>query len=221
MINDLEVAEPARESLAVQSPETATPNGATNSQQEKICGAIVLGGDYRALTVVRSLGRHRIPVWVCPEQQKIATKSRYALKQIPLPRGDENEQIDFLLRIGQRNGLDGWVLFPTEDSHAAMLARHQAKLAERFRLATSPWETVEIAYDKRATYRTAEKFAIRCPLTYYPRDRREVEALECPFPVILKPAIKEAVNRFTREKAWPINDRAALLARYDVCCTMI
>src|SRR5579872_957970 len=81
MINDLEVAEPARESLAVQSPETATPNGATNSQQEKICGAIVLGGDYRALTVVRSLGRHRIPVWVCPEQQKIATKSRYALKQ--------------------------------------------------------------------------------------------------------------------------------------------
>ena len=187
----------------------------------ELCGAMVLGGDYRALTVVRSLGRHRIPVWVFPEQQKIATKSRYALKAIPLPRGDEREQIDFLLGIAERHALDGWVLFPTEDSHAAMLARHQAKLADRFRLATSPWETVEIAYDKRSTYRVAQEFDVHCPATHYPRDRREVEILECSFPVILKPAIKEAVNRFTREKAWPIGDRASLLTRYDEACALL
>jgi predicted ATP-grasp superfamily ATP-dependent carboligase len=138
-----------------------------------------------------------------------------------LPRADEREQIDFLLGVGERYGLDGWVLFPTEDSHAAMLARHQAKLADRFRLATSPWETVEIAYDKRSTYRVAQEFDVHCPATHYPRDRREVEILQCSFPVILKPAIKEAVNRFTREKAWPIDNRASLLARYDAACALI
>ena len=135
----------------------------------------MLGGDYRALTVVRSLGRHGIPVWVFPEQQKIATKSRYALRQLPLP-SDEKRQVEFLLQVGQRYGLDGWVLFPTEDTHAAMLARHQARLATRFRLATSPWETVEVAYDKRLTYRAAQKLGIDTPATLYPRDRREVEA---------------------------------------------
>ncbi len=189
-------------------------------RQGKIAGALVLGGDYRALTVVRSLGRHGIPVWVFPEQQKIATKSRYALRHLPLP-SEETRQVEFLLNVGRRFSLDGWVLFPTEDTHAAMLARHQARLATVFRLATAPWETVEVAYDKRLTYRVAQKFGVHTPATFYPRDRREVEALGCHFPVILKPAIKEAVNRFTREKAWPIDDKASLLAAYAVACAMI
>ena len=47
-------------------------NGGGHSASGKV-GAVVLGGDYRALTVVRSLGRQAIPVWVLPEQQKIAT----------------------------------------------------------------------------------------------------------------------------------------------------
>ena len=191
------------------------------AMQQSMPGAVVLGGDYRALTVVRSLGRHGIPVWVFPEQQKIAARSRYALRQLPLPRGDERAQIDFILAAAARYQLEGWVLFPTEDTHAAMLARHRAKLAEKFLLASSPWETVEVAYDKRATYRAAQQFSVGCPLTHYPRDRRELETLEISFPVILKPAIKEANNRLTREKAWRIEDRASLLARYDEACTMI
>jgi len=78
-----------------------------------------------------------------------------------------------------------------------------------------------VAYDKRSTYRVAESLGVDCPTTYYPRDRREVENLRCSFPVILKPAIKEVVNRFTREKAWPIGDHASLLATYDLACTML
>jgi D-aspartate ligase len=181
----------------------------------------VMGGDYRALTVVRSLGRRRIPVWVLPEQQKIATCSRYARRQIRLPRGDERAQAEFLLGIAERHSLDGWILFPTEDKHAAMIARQRAALATRFRLWTAPWETVEVAYDKRATYRVAHQLGIDCPLTHYPRSRAEVETLECSYPVILKPAIKDAVNRLTREKAWPIESHASLLASYDAAAKLI
>ena len=47
-----------------------------------------------------------------------------------------------------------------------------------------------LSYDKRSTYRVAQKFRHRIPATFYPRDCREVETLECRFPVILKPAIK-------------------------------
>jgi len=216
MNRELDIAE-----RRIDPAGTATFDAATATTQRKIAGAVVLGGDYRALTVVRSLGRRGIPVWVFPEQQKIATKSRYALRQIPLPNSSEKQQVDFMLGLGQRFGLDGWVLFPTEDTHAAMLARHQAKLASKFRLATSPWETVEVAYDKRSTYRVAQKLGVYTPLTHFPRDRREVELLQCSFPVILKPAIKEAVNRLTREKAWPIHDRASLITTYDAACLLI
>jgi D-aspartate ligase len=220
-MNNVEVDSSGAGLPAIDSMESDPLSVAHAAQANTIAGAVVLGGDYRALTIVRSLGRHGIPVWVFPEQQKIAIKSRYALKQIPLPIADERAQIDFLLAAGQRYGLNGWVLFPTEDTHAAMLARHQAKLASRFRLLTSPWKTVEVAYDKRCTYRVAQSLGVDCPVTHYPRDRREVERLRCSFPVILKPAIKEAVNRLTREKAWPIHDQDSLLAQYDLACTMV
>ena len=220
MNKEVDIAQRCAGTSSIDTAQDLMRNPALATQEKKIPGAVVLGGDYRALTVVRSLGRRGIPVWVFPEQQKIATKSRYALRQIPLP-ADEKQQVEFLLGVGQRYGLDGWVLFPTEDTHAAMLARHQTKLASRFKLATSSSEIVEVAYDKRLTYRTAQEFGLHTPVTYYPRDRREVELLHCSFPVILKPAIKEAVNRFTREKAWPIQDRASLVATYDLACLLV
>ncbi len=221
MTNELNVAERSSGPSETEDPAKASDCDDLAGSEKCLPGAVVLGGDYRALTVVRSLGRRGIPVWVFPEQQKIATKSRYAVRQFPLPSADEEKQVDFLLAAGERYGLDQWVLFPTEDTHAALLARHQAKLASRFRLATAPWQTVEVAYDKRATYRVAQELGVDCPVTHYPRDRREVEGLDCSYPVILKPAIKEAVNRFTREKAWPIHERASLLASYDAACTMV
>ena len=184
-------------------------------------GALVLGGDYRALTVVRSLGRHGISVWVLPEQQRLAAKSRYALREIRLPRGDDNAQVNFLLTLAEQHGLKGWILFPTEDSHAAMLARNRARLEARFRLITSPWETIEIAYDKRATYKVAERLGVDCPATHYPKTREELESLECVYPVILKPAVKAGSNRFTRQKAWRIDDRVSQLSHYDAACELI
>jgi predicted ATP-grasp superfamily ATP-dependent carboligase len=190
-------------------------------QRDETGGAVVIGGDYRALTIVRSLGRQGIPVWVLTEQQKIAAKSRYALAQLPFPSDGDDEQVAFLFGLAVRHGLDGWVLFPTEDKHAALLARHQASLARRFKLATSRWEAVETAYDKRSTYRAAEQFRIDYPLTFYPRDRKEVARVKYPFPVILKPAIKDSINRFTEAKAWRVDDRQSLLARYDEACTML
>src|SRR5579862_1570103 len=189
-------------------------------KQLETAGALVLGGDYRALTVVRSLGRHGIPVWVLPEQQRLAAKSGYATREIPLPRGGENEQVNFLVALAVQNALQRWVLFPTEDSHAAMLARYRARLESRFRLLTSPWETVEIAYDKRATYQVAERLGIACPATHYPKTRHELESVEYVFPVILKPAVKEGSNRFTRQKAWRIDDCASLLSHYDAACEL-
>src|SRR5205814_2374760 len=59
------------------------------------------------------------------------------------------------------------------------------------------------------------------PRTYVLRNRQEVAALECTFPVILKPAFKPDLNRFTHAKAWRVDDRETLLSSYDEACTLV
>lgn len=52
-------------------------------------GALVIGGDYRGLGVVRSLGRRGIPVWVLTDEHKIAATSRYAQRSFAWPATDQ------------------------------------------------------------------------------------------------------------------------------------
>jgi predicted ATP-grasp superfamily ATP-dependent carboligase len=102
-----------------------------------------------------------------------------------------------------------------------LIARHHAALAEWFRLTISPWEVLRFAHDKRLTYRLAAELGLDHPWTRYPANPQELAALDCSFPVILKPASKERLNAFTRDKAWKIEDRRALLARYEEACTIV
>lgn len=184
-------------------------------------GALVIGGDYRGLGIVRSLGRRGIPVWVLYDEHLIAATSRYARRALRWPAGGEQEQLDFLLELAARHGLDGWVIFPTGDNAGALLARHHAQLAERYRLTVPPWEVYRWAYDKRLTYQLAAELGIDAPPTWYPRGREDLAALDCPFPVILKPACKPALNRFTHAKAWLAGGHAELLARYEEATALV
>jgi predicted ATP-grasp superfamily ATP-dependent carboligase len=184
-------------------------------------GAVVIGGDYRGLGVVRSLGRRGIPVWVLTDEHMLAATSRYTRRQFAWPAGGEAQQLEFLLELRHRYGLDGWALIPTGDEAAALLARHHATLSSWFRVSTPPWEVLRWAYDKRLTYQLAQELGIAQPWTCIPESRTALAGLECPFPAILKPAVKPQLNRFTRAKAWRVEDRQTLLALYDEACTFV
>ena len=178
-------------------------------------GAIVIGGDYRGLGIVRSLGRRGIPVWVLWEQEeRLATASRYVRRSIAIGRRGEPLPEE-LLRLAREEGLGGWALFPTSDHTVAAVARAYDELGEIFKLTTPPWDVLRWAHDKRLTLQLAKKAGIESPRTLFPKDRDELADLDCEFPVILKPAVKEDFNRFTAAKAWRVDDRPALVARYD------
>src|SRR2546426_5098506 len=194
----------------------------SEANRVKPIGAVVMGGDYRGLGVVRSLGRRGIPVWVLHEDgQLLATVSRYAQRILPWLPGDDAERVGFLLDLTAKNGLERWVLIPTGDESAALVARHHAELAERYRLTTPHWDTLCWAYDKRLTYQLADELQVSHPWTLYPSSRRELAEANCPFPVILKPAFRNKLNRLTAAKAWRVDDRQSLLARYDKACALI
>jgi D-aspartate ligase len=185
-------------------------------------GALVLGGDYRALGVVRSLGRRGVPVWVVRQgDDSLAARSRYAQRCLPWPEhADEEQQTAALLEIAEA-GAEGWALIPSADETASLVARHHERLAQRFALTTPAWETLRHACDKRLTYPLAQALGVDVPLTWYPEDRAAVEALDLEFPVILKPAWKEGFNRLTAAKAWRVDSREELLRAYDDAVSLV
>ncbi len=185
-------------------------------------GALVMGADYRGLGVVRSLGRRGIPVWVLKQSgHLLAATSRYVQRSVAWPVGDDQEQIDFLLNLGAEQQLKDWVLFPTDDSTVALISRHHQTLSNEYRIAVPCWEKLRWVCDKRLLHRLADGLAIPQPWTACPHTREELAAIDCPFPVILKPAMRLEQNRFTMAKAWRVDDHRSLMARYDEACTLL
>lgn len=191
-------------------------------RQDERGGALVTGGNFAPLGVVRSLGRRGIPAWALHDGCLTATRSRYVRHSLPWPAEvDEARQRDYLLDLAATRRLDGWALFPVLDETAAMIARHHDALAERFRLTTPPWAVVRWAHDKRLTNRLADQVGVTHPATHAPRGREELAALDCAFPALVKPANSERFTHLTHAKAWQVADRQALLARYDEACALI
>jgi predicted ATP-grasp superfamily ATP-dependent carboligase len=177
----------------------------------------VLGGDYRALGVVRSLGRHGIPVWVvrAPDDHRLAGLSRYRQREVVCPSDDDAERLGYLAELNRRHGLHGWVLFPTADASAAFVARQHAALSESYRPTTPPWDVYRWGYDKRCTGELARSAGIAYPRTVVVPTRADAQRYAGDFPVILKPATKPHLNR-PSVKAWPAEDTLSLLRSYDL-----
>jgi D-aspartate ligase len=208
----------------MQPPILSVAPSAISSERSSACeGALVTGADYRGLGIVRSLGRRGIPVWVLKrDEQMLGAASRYALRSLSCPSfTDDQKPVDFLVDLAIKEGLTGWALFPTTDESVTLIAHHHQLLAKYYRLTTPPWDVVRWACDKRLAYRLAANLGIAQPWTFCPRNREELAALECSFPLILKPAMRLGFNRLNRDKAWRVEDRASLLARYDEACKLL
>src|SRR5690242_4990696 len=88
-------------------------------------GAIVLGGNFVGLGVVRSLGARGIPAWIVDTDRSkcIAQFSRYTTRFVET----KNAIADVLLEEGREHQLNGWILIPVADDYVEILsANHQA-----------------------------------------------------------------------------------------------
>jgi predicted ATP-grasp superfamily ATP-dependent carboligase len=180
-------------------------------------GAVVIGGDYQGLGIVRSLGRQGIPVCVVDDEYSISRFSRYATRFVSVPDlRNERAAVNSLIEIGKRGGLDGWVLYPTREELVAALSHNREELSQVFRVPTPDWETVKWAWDKRNTYRLAQELGIPAPVTHYPENIGQLEQLDrlAP-PFALKPAIKEHFVYATKAKAWRANNHSELRSLYQ------
>jgi D-aspartate ligase len=187
-----------------------------------LVGAIVVGGDYQGLGIVRSLGRRGIPTCVIDDEYSIARFSRFATRTVRVASlRDERATVDTLLRIGSQLGLQGWVLYPTREETVAALSRHRVELSKQFRVPTPDFTSVRWAWDKRNTYRLAQKLDIPIPRTWYPRRPADLNAIDADPPLAIKPAIKENFLYATKAKAWRANTRSELVECFRQAVTVV
>src|SRR3984957_15686172 len=194
-----------------------TPTETITQQAEKAAfrtqgiGAVVVGGEHPGLGAARSLGRRGIPVCIIDDQHSISQFSRYATRVVRVKAlRDEEKTVASVLEVGERYGLQGWVLFPTRDETVAAFSRHRDRLAEVFRVSTPAWETVKWAWDKKNTYELAEEIGVPCPRTWNPRSHADLAELYPRLPLALKPAVKENFFYATGSKAWRADTPAEL-----------
>lgn len=179
-------------------------------------GAVVLGGDYQGLGIVRSLGRHGVPVCVVDDERSISRLSRYCRSYDRVADlGDEERLVDDLVRLGSMRGWDGWVLYPTRDETVAALSRHRDRLGEFFRVPTAPWEAIQWAWDKRNTHEIAARAGVPSPRTWQPATVAELDEIDSEPPWAIKPAIKEHFFYVTKAKAWRADTRAELRELFE------
>jgi len=185
-------------------------------------GAVVIGGDYQGLGIVRSLGQQGVPVCVVDDEHSISRYSRYCRSFVSVADlRDQRSVVDSLLKIGKRLGLDGWVLYPTREEIVAAISHHRAELSQVFRVPTPDWETVKWAWDKRNTYRMARELGIPTPVTHYPATIDQLAELDtCEPPFAIKPAIKEHFFYATKAKAWRADSHSELRTLFQKASTL-
>lgn len=174
-------------------------------------GAIVVGGDYQGLGIIRSLGQHGIPSLVIDDEHSIGKYSRYVKYSAHFSSIREPEAVvAAVLSVGKKYGLEGWILFPTRDEMVAAFSQARADLSQFFRVSTPEWDTVKHAWDKRNLHKILAELKIPAPRSINPQSIEELDAIDFAPPYVLKPAIKEHFFYKTKAKAWRANSKDEL-----------
>jgi predicted ATP-grasp superfamily ATP-dependent carboligase len=184
-------------------------------------GVLLLGSDFKALGVARSLGRRGVRVAIVDNLPRSAWFSRHVAKRV---RWDESMSsvalLDFLLEIAGR-GAEGWVLWPAQDDALELVARNSKRLSTAYKVITPPWEVLRQAHDKRLLHEAADEVGVQHPRTWYPPSERSLQALQVEFPAIIKPTVSIDLQHALGRKALPVRDMNQLLEGYRLAAGIV
>ena len=172
---------------------------------------MILGIEYQALGLLRQLRAAGVRcVLVDQDRWGPARLSRHAARVHQCPAYDSEEFWPWLMALGERESLQGWLLIATDDEQVRQLSLNIDKVQKRFRYLGPAWTEFEKLYDKRVSYEWCLANKVPVPLSYLPRDREDLPQGELRYPFIVKPAFKRNFKRYSKAKAVVVHSEAEL-----------
>jgi len=191
--------------------------------QEEV-GAVIMGGDFQALGVLRTFAKKGIPVIMLDSDRCIGKYSRFKKKffRSPCP-SNEQSYVDFLIGLAKRERIyrDRWVIYPNSDETVYILSKYKNILEEFYRVTTPGWEVIQNVHIKKNTYQLAEKHGIPIPTTYYPDSLEDLVELSLNYPAVIKPSIRDNFYSKVKTKAYRVNNKEELVKTYEYVCSII
>jgi D-aspartate ligase len=185
-------------------------------------GAVIIGGDFQGLGVIRSLAENDIPIFLVEYELSIARYSRYAKRREKnFSFLHDGSFADYLVDLAKRENLEGWVLFPNNDETVKLLSLNHDKLNDWYRNPVPGWDVVQNFYIKRNAYEVAERAGIPIPRLYRGKCLEELLDQELQFPIVLKPCFKEGYYSKTKKKAIKVKDREEFIKEYNNMASII
>lgn len=178
-------------------------------------GAIIAGGDFQALGVLRTLAQKGIPVIVLDNVLCISRYSRFCKKFYRSPDPLESDNyVDFLIQLVKKEGIQGWVIYPNSDLTVYILSRYKKTLENYYRIPTPRWDVIRNVYIKRETYQIAEKNGIPIPKLYDKYSLGQLLEEDLRYPVVIKPSIRDHFYPWFKIKAFRVNNKEELIKTY-------
>ena len=175
-------------------------------------GALFLGGHFHTLGAARALAAQGVPVIVSDQVHCVSQFSRAVRRFLQAPPYHPRQAyVRWLCKVAEQYGLEGWVVYPSDDESVCILSQHHPELARFYRLATPPWEISSWFMDKRRTWALAQQVRVPMPQTVCGADPDRVERM-LRFPVVVKPAMGSRFMSVTRKKAFRADTPALLKA---------
>ena len=188
----------------------------------KLIGDVIIGGDFQGLGVIRSLAEKGIPTFLIEYEKGIARYSKYT-KRVKYNNSIFSQEVflDYMIEIAKKESLEGWVLYPTNDTCVRLLAKNYEKLENYYRNPVSPWDITRKIFHKKETYEIAKKIDIPIPTIYRGTTLNDILDNHIEFPVILKPDNNPVYFAKTKKKAVRVDSVEELKKKYEEMSTII
>jgi D-aspartate ligase len=183
-------------------------------------GAILLGGAHGTLALARQLQREGLAVWLVTDDTPLPGFSRAVTRRIAWPGPKSAEAAAFLEDLAKL-GATGFLVIACADADVRFLAENRARLAAHFEVLLPDWDQLRWACDKLLMGQRAAELGLATPRPYAIASLEEAQAADVTYPVVLKPAMRLARNRFTTDKAWRADDRTQFLALFAEAADLV
>jgi D-aspartate ligase len=174
----------------------------TRFQAEKP-GVIVIEGHVQGLSNTRALGSEGIPVIVVDTKSCIARYSKYCDKFFICPPFIEERFVQFLIELCLKEGLNGWLLLPSNDHAVYNISKNKDLLGQYYKIITPSLDVINKIYNKENLLKIARSIGLPTPTSFFnPENLLSGSNLNIRFPLITRGKFGLSFYKKTHKKAY-------------------